>query len=126
LDAFEPQWRDHPARYHCVYNGVPLPTLPSREAARDSLHCPPDVHVLLHVGSMRPEKNHVELLRIFARVHKEQPQTSLWMVGDGHSRKVVETETINLGVADVCTLWGIKTDPWPFYRAADLFVFPSV
>src|SRR5690606_13733291 len=26
LDAFEPQWRDHPARYLCVYNGVPLPT----------------------------------------------------------------------------------------------------
>lgn len=127
LDVFEPAWRASPERYRRIYNGVSLPEpLPDRGEARRALGAAPHEEIVLHVGSMRPEKNHGGLLRLFAALHRRRPNTRLWLVGDGRLRPAVEAEIARLGLASACRLWGVQHDPWPFYRAADVFVFPSV
>lgn len=126
LDAFEPRWRARPDRYRCIHNGIDLPsTLPSRSEARRQLECSSSTTIVLHVGTLRPEKDHETLLEIFDRVRVSRPDVRLWLVGDGACRTAIEAGIARRGLAQKCRLWGTQTDPWPFYRAADVFVFPS-
>ncbi len=92
LDGFAPDWRRHHDRCRIIMNGVDFPAehLPTEEA-RQRLGVDADANVLLHVGSMKPEKNHAGLLAIFQRVLKQKPRAQLVLVGDGRLAPIDRT-----------------------------------
>ena len=47
------------------------------------------------------------------------------IVGDGPSRDALERQTKALGLRDRVKFYGFQLDPFRWYRAADLFLFPS-
>jgi glycosyltransferase involved in cell wall biosynthesis len=85
---------------------------------------------ILSVGDMQPRKNHVGLIRAFARMAKAYPQLTHKLVLVGKptwfSPKVQEAARES-GVEDRIQFVGFVSDPdlLQLYNACDCFVFPS-
>lgn len=87
-----------------------------------------NVEVLLYVGRLAKEKSLDFLLRAFAKIVTQRPQTRLLVVGKGpHERRLRRlTRKLDLGERVIFT-GSIPHSEVPHYAAAaDLFVFPSV
>lgn len=80
---------------------------------------------VLAVGRLVPEKNQVALLRAFALVADDHPDTDLWIVGDGPLRQELESLRDDLGLAGRVFLMGARHDVPELMRAADLLVLSS-
>lgn len=80
---------------------------------------------MLAVGRLVPEKNQVALLRAFALVADDHPDTDLWIVGDGPLREELESLRDDLGLAGRAFLMGARHDVPELMRAADLLVLSS-
>lgn len=82
-----------------------------------------DFHILT-VGSFKIQKNHALLLRAFSKM----PRTinaKLTILGEGDLRPDLEMQVAELGLQDRVGLPGFFTDPYPWFRSADLFVLSS-
>ena len=127
IQRFKPDWQSDQSHYRVILNGVNFPAETSRDKqeARQALGIPLEQPVLLHVGSFRREKNHTGLLQIFARVLKELPEALLLLVGEGDLQEETIKEAQTMGILDRIRFEGTQKNVWPYYHAADLFVFPS-
>src|ERR1035437_5142802 len=104
----------------------------SREAAsanvrgRFSIPAP----FILSVGDLQPRKNHVGLIRAFARLARAYPQLKHHLVLAGKETWLgdrVHQAARESGVAERIHFLGFVSDPelLQIYNACDLFVFPS-
>lgn len=75
-----------------IYNGVD-PTVFCPANGQDS-------SVVLSVGNLIPIKGHELLLRAFAAIHKQYPEASCQLIGDGPERESLLTLSQELGIAD--------------------------
>jgi len=114
LDSFEPEWSSFAERYTHLPNGINFPS------CLNKIELPYSRPLFLHVGSFRPAKNHSYLFSIFHEIRKRSPTASLLCIGEGQERARIE-KTAGEGVYFV----GAKDNLWPYYAAADLFLFPS-
>jgi len=113
-----------------IPTGVELPGLPveSRAVVRRRLGMPGAGPVLLYVGRLAREKNLVLLLRAVRAAVPVAPEVILLLVGEGDEERPLRRLAAALDIADRVRFVG----PVPhqavgvWYRAADLFVFPSV
>lgn len=81
--------------------------------------------ILLCVGRFEPQKDHVTLVRAFARVAGELPDWNLRIVGEGRLRGELEALVRELGLEGRVELPGFTDEVHEQYRAAQLFVIPS-
>jgi len=127
LTAFDPNWQSKPSRCRVLLNGVNFPPELDRDKQeiRKSLGLPSTSPILLHVGSFRKEKNHQGLLQIFGKVLKKLPEALLLLVGDGPLRQDIFADAQQMGIFDQVRFEGSQKNVWPYYQAADLFLFPS-
>jgi len=86
-----------------------------------------DAELLLYVGRLAEEKDIDFLLRAFARIAAERPQTTLVLVGKGPREHNLQSLAQKLGLGQRVIFAGvIPHSEVPHYAAAaDLFVFPS-
>jgi len=85
--------------------------------------------LFLFVGRLSPEKRVKEFLEAWAELFNEggePPKARLLVVGDGPERRALERAVADLGLAGSVTLAGRKDDLLPYYRAADVFILPSI
>jgi glycosyltransferase involved in cell wall biosynthesis len=80
----------------------------------------------LVVGRLVEVKNHERLLRAFARVLKQHPQTRLQLAGDGPLRDKMQQLVNELGLSSNVELLGFRSDVLELLQAADVFVLPSL
>ena len=85
-----------------------------------------DKFVIGHIGRMAPPKNQKFLLKIFAKVRKENDKAVLLMIGDGILRHEIEKEIIDLALSDSVILLGVRKDVPDLLMAMDVFVLPSL
>lgn len=85
-----------------------------------------DKVVYAHIGRFHPAKNHSFLLNVFARIHEEQPDSALLLIGDGELREQIESQIAELGLKDAVLLLGNRQDVPEVLQAADCFLFPSL
>jgi glycosyltransferase involved in cell wall biosynthesis len=97
-----------------------------KKQIRGSLGVSPEEKMILHVGSLSEQKNHLGLLEIFKKVHQSLPATKLVLVGEGVQRQSIENRIANLGLKDAVTLLGLRKDVSELMQCGDLFLFPSV
>jgi len=108
-----------------IPGGVDLsPCAISREDARARLGLPLDEPVAVIVARLSPEKNHSMLLRAFTRAQNKL-KMRLLIVGDGPERTAIETEIASLGLREVVTLLGVRTDIPEILAASDVFLLSS-
>lgn len=102
-------------------------SLPRRTETRGRLGLDRDSPVLLHVGRQDHAKDHVTLVRAFARVKNAFPDAVLVLAGRrGDASDRLDDELARLDLGDSLRDLGHRTDVADLYVAADLFVFPSL
>jgi N-acetyl-alpha-D-glucosaminyl L-malate synthase BshA len=80
--------------------------------------------VLMHISNFRPVKRVRDVVRVFAKVHRQVPSV-LVMVGDGPERHDAEQEARQLGVDKDVQFLGKIDSVAPLLAAADLFLLPT-
>jgi glycosyltransferase involved in cell wall biosynthesis len=115
------------ARTRLVENGIDTarfhPGQPALE--RGVLAIPDDARVIGASMRLVPQKNPLDLLDAFARVHAAEPRALLVIVGEGPLRPALESRAAELGLATRVRLPGARADLERFYPMLDLFVLPS-
>jgi glycosyltransferase involved in cell wall biosynthesis len=81
--------------------------------------------LLVACGRLTRQKDHATLLAAFARVRREHPSATLWIVGEGELRGALEADVAARGLSGAVWLPGFQPNPYPFMAAADLFVLSS-
>jgi L-malate glycosyltransferase len=114
-----------------IYNFAdPVRPVAETEVAdlRAALGLPEDAWVLLAPGRFVPVKGHADLLEALAMLPREMAGRPLRLIllGDGVLRPALERQAGRLGIRDRLIWPGWQTDPGPFFRLADLVVFPSL
>jgi L-malate glycosyltransferase len=96
---------------------------PTSAAGRPAL-APAGHKVLVHVSNFRPVKRVLDVVRVFAGVHRELPST-LVLVGDGPDRDAAEQEADRLGLQRDVRFLGKVDHVADILRGCDLFLLPS-
>jgi len=124
---------DHPdalPRTRLVGGGVDAHvfTPGDRGAARRRLGLPPDAPLLLTVRRLEPRMGLELLLEAFAILRAARPELELAIVGDGSLRRKLVERRAGLGLEQAVRLAGrVPEDELvDWYRAADLFVLPTL
>ncbi len=82
---------------------------------------------LLHVGALTPVKDQATLLRAFARISAEIPNTHLTIAGEGHLKNQLVQLTTELGLSEKVSFLGhvAHTEMGAIYAAAQLLLLTS-
>jgi glycosyltransferase involved in cell wall biosynthesis len=88
---------------------------------------PPGVPCILAVGRLSPEKGHRDLIEALAILRGRRPDLDFraLIVGDGTERISLERQIADAGLSGSVILAGHRSNPLPYYRAANVFVLPS-
>lgn len=119
-----------PGRVHLGWRGVDTEKFApgNRAESRRRLGFPPDRSLLLWVGSMLPVKGLDVLLNSIRLLKDRGVDFRLLLVGDGPLESALRTQCAALRLNEHVTFVGpVLHDELPdWYRAADLFVLPSL
>jgi glycosyltransferase involved in cell wall biosynthesis len=80
---------------------------------------------IISVGRLSKEKNYTLLLKVFAKVHQQDQNTRLLILGDGEERAALELMVTNLSLQECVLMPGFVNNPYPYMKAADTFVLSS-
>jgi len=90
------------------------------------LKIPEDALVVTNVGSLRPEKNHLFLIELFAKIAELVPDARLILVGDGPLKSEIETAVRSCGFGENILMLGQRDDvPRILLGATDVLVMTS-
>ena len=99
----------------------------SKTEAKEKLQLPQDKILMGCVGRLVPIKNHLLLLKAWAKTSADFRQNSrLILVGDGDLREIITQTISELGLTNEILRVPFTRDLPPYYRAFDLFVLPSL
>lgn len=97
-----------------------------RAALRSVLELPPGARIVGTVGRLNPVKDQATLLRAFARLHRDLPDTALVLVGDGALRGRLEAEAAALDIGDAVRFLGDRGDVRQLLQGFDAFALSSL
>jgi len=114
-----------------IHNGVDTghwqPGAPPQAAAvRRALGFEESDYVVGMSAVLRPEKNHVALVRAVAELRRRGIPARALMIGDGETRPAVEALARRLGLAERVSIIGLQQDVRPFLAASDVVALPSL
>ena len=85
-----------------------------------------DRFVLGHVGRFMYQKNHTFLIDIFAQVHRQNPNTVLFLIGEGELEGKIREKIARLGLTDSVVFTGSIPNVNEMYQMMDVFLLPSL
>lgn len=86
-----------------------------------------DCCVFLTVGRLVSVKGYSRLIRALGRLYREgYRRFALYMIGEGELHEELQHEIQNEGLSGVVTLIGMKSNPYPYMKAADYLVCTSL
>lgn len=97
-----------------------------RNDVRKELNIKKDTFVLGHVGRFSPQKNHLFLIDLFEKFHRQYSNSLLLLTGDGPLRNEIENKIRERNLVDKVRLIGIRNDVERILHGLDVFVFPSL
>lgn len=80
---------------------------------------------LVTAGRLHTQKNQNMLLHAFAMAANEEPGLHLIILGEGPLEAKLRDTAMTLQIADRVDFIGFQKNPYPWYRAARLFILPS-
>lgn len=110
-----------------TYDAQDISKLAGRQATVSKYFSPEssEARTFVTVGRLSPEKNHARMIRAFALVHAESPDTRLMIIGSGPLRRDLEALADTVGVGDAVVFTGQQRNPYMLMREADCFVMSS-
>ncbi|SDS25409.1 glycosyltransferase [Christiangramia echinicola] len=104
-----------------VTNGVS----PIEQEEIENPYRPEDINIV-HVGSLTPEKNHFELVRIFEKFLQLKKRGFLHIIGEGYLKKDIEAYIASKNLNHRIKLYGEKANPENYIKFAEILVLPSL
>ena len=80
---------------------------------------------ILTVGRLSHQKGIDDAVRIAARLKEENLRFRWYIVGDGEEREALERQVVASNVGDCFILLGQHINPYPFFKACDIYAQPS-
>jgi CDP-glycerol glycerophosphotransferase (TagB/SpsB family) len=80
----------------------------------------------VNMGRLSPEKNQAALIRAFARLHKDNPNTRLYIIGDGVLMPQLKALIEQLNLQNKVIMTGNMDNPFILMKECDCFVLPSL
>jgi glycosyltransferase involved in cell wall biosynthesis len=114
-------------RFHVIPNGItagPQLSLAAKATKRKSLRILPAQKIVLHVGSGRWEKNHINMFRIAKQSQDNNNNIIFYFAGPdvkenyGEMAKSMELRNVRF--------LGVRHDVFDLLQIADIFLFPSL
>ncbi len=96
-----------------------------RATARARCGVGPDDVMVLHVGRLHAQKGQDLLIDAIARARRDVPRLVLFLVGEGGSRAALEGRARDRGIGAEVRFERAQREVSVYYRAADMFAFPS-
>lgn len=114
------------AQIKVIYNPAATGVSSLRETPEmsDKIWGPSYNHHILSVGTLKKVKDHATLIRAFARLSSTL-NAKLMILGDGLLKEELESLISELKLQDRVSMPGFISDPYPWFRSADLFVLSS-
>ncbi len=113
-----------------IYNGVDLaadPRSPGRRSvARRRIGVPEEVQVIMACSVLREEKGIQHLLKAMSRLVERRCGVALVVLGSGPFEAPLRAMTEKLGLTDVVTFMGHRSDVADLLPAADVFCHPTL
>ena len=81
---------------------------------------------IISLGRLAPQKAFDRLLRVASKLKEEGEEFELWILGEGGCRSMLEKLIDDTHLSGTVTLWGFKSNPYPYVVASDLFVCSSL
>ena len=97
-----------------------------RKELREKLCVNDDKIIIGHVGRFSKEKNHKFILEIFSKLNKINPNTELWLIGEGTLYNSIEEEIRKNNMDSKVKLFGNTSEVELYLSAMDVFIFPSI
>lgn len=85
-----------------------------------------DTFNIVAVGTLWPNKNHIELVRALVSLKERLPTARLIVAGEGPERRGIEEAAVRGQVGDRVVLLGEIDDVRPLLELAGVFVLPSI
>ncbi|SDH73773.1 glycosyltransferase family 1 protein [Desulfosporosinus hippei] len=82
--------------------------------------------VIGYVGNLNDQKNLPFLVDVFAKVHKCQPKSVLYIMGGGAMRESLEKQASSLDIENVVVFTGRITNVHEMLQAMDIMALPSL
>lgn len=115
-----------PNAVRVIYNPAATGVSPLRESTvlQEQLWGNGFAKHILSVGRLSLQKDHANLIKAFAMLPKDL-NVKLSIIGDGPLRAELSDLIFELGLQANVSLPGFTTNPYPWFRSADLFVLSS-
>lgn len=97
----------------------------SRSEARAKLSIPDDAFVFGSAGRLHPDKDQETLIRAFAQITDDMPNSLLYIMGYGKLEKEIRKLIKSLNLENKVLLLGMVKNGPRYFKAFDLFVLPS-
>lgn len=113
------------ADFKVINNGIDIKKYQYNEISRNRIRQElklKDEMLIVHVGAMRRQKNHMFLLDIFNEVLKKQNNSKLLLVGDGELKEQILNKIYKLQIEDNVIILGNRNDIPDILSAADIFI----
>ena len=80
---------------------------------------------IVSVSRLSEEKAHLRSLEIFKKLHNDGYRFNWHIVGDGDKRGKIEDYIDRNNMGEYITLYGSKSNPYPYIKSADIFYLGS-
>lgn len=97
-----------------------------RNAMRKEWNVSEDTFVVLHAGRFAPQKNHKSLILIFKEILHQEPNSKLFLIGDGVLMEDTKQLVKTLELEESVVFLGLRNNVYEFMSMADCFVMPSI
>jgi len=129
IDSLDPDGTKLRTRSRVLYYGANLqqPSTPEERADfRKSFGWSADTSIILHVGRLIEQKNHLGLLSVFQLVLEKIPTAKLLLVGSGPLQSLIEETVAKRGLTNAVYLLDFRDDVSSVMSNCDVFLFPSI
>jgi glycosyltransferase involved in cell wall biosynthesis len=111
-----------------IYNGIAPLTIKQGDMneLRAELDIPEDHLILGTIARFDPIKNHIMMLKAFADVLRQNPKSTLIIVGDGEERTNIEACINQLNISKSVILPGYQTKPHNYLALMDIYLLSSL
>lgn len=97
-----------------------------RDEARRALSLPDDHYLFVNVGRLHEDKDQTTLIKAFAHVHMELPNTKLVLAGKGRLEQRLKSLVNELNLTEKVIFLGMVPEFYKYLNAFDTFVLSSI
>lgn len=107
---------------HVVYNIIDRDDI-NRKA--DEFTVKSDCFTIVNMARLQPEKCQYRLIEMASILKKRGLKFKVWILGTGGLEEELKQKTKQMDVADCVEFLGFRENPYPYIKAADLFLLTS-